>query len=376
VAPVAERLVLDPAAALVELRVRQLHDVERVRDLARVREGVGEGLPVRPGQVEHAPGDAGSPRPGLGLDPRRRPGSCAPRDDVEQLRRASDVHDGGAPVLAAPPAGAGEERLIEAQRAHWADASRVVDQRRAVGGHGVHDGVPVTAELTGDLRHRAALAADLDGDPPPGPVGHRRACRGDLGVGLGPRPDTAPSLGAAPAALAPHQHRWTAERRQVDQRDGRAVLHPRSSPASGAADHLGSGLNVHPQRPAGLVLDTEDGHVGQADEQGAHARSVGLHRGSGASVGVGTTDSSGTCATPGGPLTYAATPRSNPKRWFPSFDRAQELVLQLRRRDERVAPGRERRCGTPGRRLTRVNGSAARNGHHPALCRGRRCVRP
>jgi hypothetical protein len=37
--------------------------------------------------------------------------------------------------------------------------------------------------------------------------------------------------------------------------------------------------------PARLVLDAEDGHVGQADEQRAHARRVGLHTGSGGSTG-------------------------------------------------------------------------------------------
>jgi fluoride exporter len=78
VAPVAERLVLDPPAALVELRVRQLQDVQRVRDLARVREVVGEGLPVWPGEVEHAPDDAGPPRLGLGRDPRRGPAAVRP----------------------------------------------------------------------------------------------------------------------------------------------------------------------------------------------------------------------------------------------------------------------------------------------------------
>jgi hypothetical protein len=37
----------------------------------------------------------------------------------------------------------------------------IVDQRGAVGDDGVVDCVPVTAELTSDLVHRAAVAADL-----------------------------------------------------------------------------------------------------------------------------------------------------------------------------------------------------------------------
>lgn len=65
---------------------------------------------------------------------------------------------------------------------------------------------------------------------------------------------------------------------------------------------------MHPQRLAGSVLDAHNGDIGQADEHGAHARSVGLHRGSGGAVGVGTTDSSGPCAAPGGPPLPPYTP--------------------------------------------------------------------
>jgi hypothetical protein len=48
---------------------------------------------------------------------------------------------------------------------------------------------------------------------------------------------------------------------------------------------------VHPQRPGTVVFDADHVHVGQPDEQRAHARSVGLHRGSGGWTGVGTSDS-------------------------------------------------------------------------------------
>jgi hypothetical protein len=36
---------------------------------------------------------------------------------------------------------------------------------------------------------------------------------------------------------------------------------------------------MHPQRLTGPVLHAHNGHVGQADKKGAHAHSVGLHRG-------------------------------------------------------------------------------------------------
>lgn len=278
-ATVAEGLVLDAAPALVELGVRVLHQMERISDLRGVRERVGEGLAVGARQVQHAPCDAVAPRLRLGFQPRQGTGGGAARDHVEQLGRASDIDDRGAPVLAAPAAGASEQRLVQAQGGDWPDPVGVLDQRCAVGSHGVHDGVPVTPELAGDLSDGAALAADLHGDPPAGPIRHRRPRGGDPRVGLGPRAHLALRFGAAPAALAPHQYRRPPERRQVHQRDRRSVLHPRPGAAPGAPVHLGSGLNVDPQRSIGPVLHAHDGHVGQSDEERAHTRSVGLQQG-------------------------------------------------------------------------------------------------
>jgi hypothetical protein len=40
---------------------------------------------------------------------------------------------------------------------------------------------------------------------------------------------------------------------------------------------------MHADRLAGLVVDGEDAHVGQSDEERAHVHGVGLHRGSGGS---------------------------------------------------------------------------------------------
>jgi hypothetical protein len=186
-------------------------------------------------------------------------------------------------VLGAPPARAGEEGLVETEGGDRPDPGGIVDQRRAVGDHRVHDGVPVTAELAGDLGDGAPLPADLGGGPPAGPICHPGAGRGDPPVRLGPRAARAHRFGTAPAALAPHQGRRPPERRQIDELDRWPVLDPRPGPAARTAGDLDSGLDMHSQRLAGLVLDADDGDVGQSDEQGAHARSVGLHRDSGGS---------------------------------------------------------------------------------------------
>ena len=81
------------------------------------------------------------------------------------------------------------------------------------------------------------------------------------------------------------------------------ALRPRPRAAARAPRDRRDGLDVHPQRLALVVFDADHVHVGQPDEQRAHARSVGLHRGSGGWTGVGTSDS-------GAPAPHPRTPRS------------------------------------------------------------------
>ena len=73
------------------------------------------------------------------------------RHDVEQLA-GGDVDDLGRPPLRAERAVADVQRLVQPDRLTVADPVRVViDERGAVGDHGVHHGVPVTAQVVGDL---------------------------------------------------------------------------------------------------------------------------------------------------------------------------------------------------------------------------------
>ena len=51
-APTPQRLVLDPATALIDLRVRQLHEVERVGDLGGVGQHGVEHSAIRTGQIQ------------------------------------------------------------------------------------------------------------------------------------------------------------------------------------------------------------------------------------------------------------------------------------------------------------------------------------
>lgn len=103
-------------------------------------------------------------------------------------------------------AGAHEQRLIETKRGDRTDPGRVLDQRRAVGDHGVHHRVPVTTELGRDRGHRAA-SPDLDGHPPPSPIAAPRPRRRHLGLLLGEGPHLTRRRRATPPALVPHPER-------------------------------------------------------------------------------------------------------------------------------------------------------------------------
>jgi len=70
--------------------------------------------------------------------------------------------------------------------------------------------------------------------------------------------------------------------REVDELDGRAAIAPRRRRAHGAHRSFATLLDVDADGLAGPVIDSEDVQVGQSDETLAHARSVGVHRGSGA----------------------------------------------------------------------------------------------
>jgi len=154
------------------------------------------------------------------------------------------------------------------------------NQWRAKGDHRVIHGVPVTASLAGDLGHGATEPAHLFAHPTASPIGHRPASRRDPCVLAGPRHDRAPVVGTAPAVLVPHQPRRSTERRQIDQLDGRSVLHPCRPTAARTQRPRRPRLDMHTQGCVGLVDDTERVDRRQADQQLAHARRVRLHRGS------------------------------------------------------------------------------------------------
>ena len=71
-------------------------------------------------------------------------------------------HSIGPPFLGAVLAGADGECFVDTDRFWCADPVDIsVEERLAPAGDGVVDCVPVSAELTGDLGHGAAVLTDL-----------------------------------------------------------------------------------------------------------------------------------------------------------------------------------------------------------------------
>ena len=229
----AKRVVLDPSAALVEFLVGEFYQVERVGNLPGRRKGVIEGLAIWAGQVEHSPTDLLAPGLGAGGDPLGGPGRGSSGDHVEQLGWPAwaDIDDRGHELLAVSFPAPHEQRLVQAQRLHdLCDAVRVVDQSGPERDHGVVNGVPVTAQLSGHLSHSAPELADLPGGPPSGPVGHDLAGRRDARVFPGPRPHLAITVGAAQPELVPTKPDWPPETRQIREKHLVSVLHPDGPP--------------------------------------------------------------------------------------------------------------------------------------------------
>jgi hypothetical protein len=120
--------------------------MERIGDLGRVGQHRVEHLAVRAGHVQRRPPDLGTPRRGrvLPANAPQEPRHGPPRHRAAARRH---VHDRGRPLLGPPLAALDEQRLVQPERGHRADAVRVVDQPAAVGDDRVVDGVPVRTEI-------------------------------------------------------------------------------------------------------------------------------------------------------------------------------------------------------------------------------------
>jgi hypothetical protein len=151
----------------------------------------------------------------------------------------------------------------------------VVDERGPVRHHRVVHRVPVTAQVPGHLGHGAAEAGHLLRRPPPSPVRHRRLSGSDAGVLAGERAHRAVPVRSRACA----RRAWPDGRRPAGRRArrwaGPSPTPPRrttgSRPSPCAARRTRRRSSPCPPRRAR--------HGGQAHQQLAHARRVGLHKG-------------------------------------------------------------------------------------------------
>jgi hypothetical protein len=306
--PMAEGLVLDPAAHLIEAAVGDPHDVERVGHPDRVIEPAIQARAVGLGQVGRHHAHAGEPRRRLAIEPGSQRRGAVSRDHVD--------HDLGPQVDQAGRKerrvilGGGQPRgLVDAEGAHLADPLRVVDQGFAVLAHRVHHGVPRDPELVCHLDDRPRVAAHLAAALGAGTVGQQAARRERL-RGLGPGPRRARGLLAAPAALHPHQAGGPPEGGQVAVLDRHPILRDGDHAAPGAADQLGDRFDAdHHLR---LVLgDLQHAESGQAEHRLGNAGSVGHPSGASSSWRP-----SSAATTTGAPGTRSAATRYPP---FPTW---------------------------------------------------------
>jgi hypothetical protein len=127
----------------------------------------------------------------------------------------------------------------------------------------------VAAQVGSDLRDGAAMAADLEGHPPPGTIRQLQPGRRDRRGRLGPGAGRTRRCGAAPPALVPHQDRSPSEAGQIGQRHPVAVvLDPRLRVTLRTALEVDeSGLDMDTQRS---VVHSKDPHPREPDETFEH----------------------------------------------------------------------------------------------------------
>jgi hypothetical protein len=143
VAAMAQRLVLDAPADLVEGLVAQPHDVEGVEDAHRVGQfGAQRGRVAAEG-IQRRHGDPVRPHRFARGDPVRVGLAGAAAHHVQQTRRAArgQVDDAGSELGAAGTTGVLPQVLVDAQAGHRVQPTRVLDQRLTVIADRTHHGV-------------------------------------------------------------------------------------------------------------------------------------------------------------------------------------------------------------------------------------------
>jgi hypothetical protein len=168
-------------------------------------------------------------------------------------------------------------RGVTQQPAQGMEAAGVAGLKRIAlagddGGRGARSCPPGHAERVRDPRSGRVTLADLLEGPLPGPFGQHRPRRDRL-VLLGPRPDLAGRVRAAPDPLPPAQQHRTATDWQVPHPARASVLRPRHRAAVRAAHQIGGGLHQQLKLSAD-VRRGQDVEPGQPEQGSAQRRRI------------------------------------------------------------------------------------------------------
>jgi hypothetical protein len=234
--------LLGPPACLVDDDVRQPDGVEVVHHHGGMTQRGDQRAGIATPWIQRHRCDLGQPgwRPSTKPAVYRGPGAVG--HQVQQPA-ALQVHQAGDPPGGHDAGRLEEARLVQAERGDTGKALGVVHQPGAVVAHRPHDGLPADPEVTSDRRHRMGVLADPPAGLGAGSLGQHRS-RTDGRHPLGPGPDLADRLTAAPDPLPPPQHHRTATSGQVADPDRTPAVELGPHPTALTADHGGCGLDL------------------------------------------------------------------------------------------------------------------------------------
>ena len=251
-ASVAERLLLDSAANVIDRSAGELDDVEGVQHAGRVLELVIDRVLVSLERVQRRDLDPLAERlaafvqpVSVGLagsagdeveEPRGRVGSAGQVDHPGELLRAAPAR-----VTVVP------DVLVHAQDLHALEPGRVVRSLDQDWSDLGPERVPGGPELPGQTLDRRSLAPELTDRPPDRARAQQPARSADLRILLDERDHRADALEADPAALAPPDPHRPAGTGRIDHLDHHTAVTSRDDSTAGAARDRIAGLRFERQ---------------------------------------------------------------------------------------------------------------------------------
>lgn len=292
-ASVAEGLLLDPTARVIDGAGGELDDVERIQHAGGVLELVIDRVLVALERVECGDLDLLAEPFAAFVEPVPVGVAGSAGDEVEQpgggVGSVSQVHHPGGLLRTAPSwVAVVPDMLVHAQDLHALEAGWVVRGRDQDWSDLGPEGVPGRAELAGQALDRRSLTAELSDCPADRARAQQPSRSADVGVLLDEGGDVAEGLAADPAAFAPPDPHRPACPGRVDHRGHDPAMPCGDDSTAGASGDGIAGLHLEYQA-RGVFQYCGQMEVGEVEEEiasaaavervGAGARRVGHRRG-------------------------------------------------------------------------------------------------